>query len=33
MLLSDYERAGPDDAWHPGTGVPVKNELLRPLRR
>lgn len=33
MLFSDYERAGSDNAWHPGTGVPAKNELLRPLRR
>ena len=31
MRFSDYERAGPDDAWHPGTGFPVKQELLRPL--
>ena len=30
MRFSDYERAGPDEAWHPGTGFPVKNELLRP---
>ena len=30
MRLSDYERAGTDDAWHPGTGFPVKDELLRP---
>ena len=33
MRLSDYERAGPpaaDDAWHPGNGFPVKDELLRP---
>src|SRR4029078_9371940 len=33
MRLSDYERAGPalgDEAWHPGTGFPVKGELLRP---
>ena len=29
MRFSDYERGGPDDAWHPGTGFPVKNELLR----
>jgi len=24
---------GADEAWHPGTGFPVKGELLRPLRR
>ena len=33
MRFSDYERAGADEAWHPGTGFPVKDELLRPLRR
>ena len=33
MRLSDYERAGADDAWHPGNGFPVKDELLRPARR
>jgi len=32
MQLSDYERAGTDEAWHPGNGFPAKNELLRPLR-
>jgi len=34
MRLSDYERAGPafnDEAWHAGTGFPVKGELLRPV--
>ena len=31
MRFSDYERAGADEAWHPGTGFPVKDELLRPL--
>jgi murein DD-endopeptidase MepM/ murein hydrolase activator NlpD len=31
MRLSDYQRAGTDEAWHPGTGFPVKGELLRPL--
>jgi len=30
MRFSDYERAGADEAWHPGNGFPVKNELLRP---
>ena len=31
MRLADYQRAGTDEAWHPGTGFPVKGELLRPL--
>lgn len=31
MRLSDYERAGADEAWHPGNGFPVKDELLRPV--
>jgi len=33
MRFFDYERAGSDDAWHPGTGFPVRNELLRPAPR
>ena len=33
MRFSDYERAGADEAWHPGTGFPVKDELLRPRPR
>ena len=28
MRLSDYERVGPS-GWQPGTGFPVKGELLR----
>ncbi|HMF44088.1 MAG TPA: M23 family metallopeptidase [Polyangia bacterium] len=31
MRFSNYERAGADDAWHPGSGFPVKGEILRPL--
>jgi murein DD-endopeptidase MepM/ murein hydrolase activator NlpD len=33
MRFFDYERAGADNGWHPGTGYPVKNEILRPVRR
>ena len=30
MFLDDYDVAGPDELWHPGDGIPRKNDLLRP---